>query len=120
MSFPNVSQAVANRLTRVPEGSPPLDSTQLRLLPLADLVMWLMFSRPGGLSLRTSWVTPATIWLCSGVALVAAILGVVAFSQGLSSGYLLPLIAGLFSIAAAIACASITVYGVRQRLLLRG
>ena len=119
MSPPGVSEGVANRFTRVPAGSPPLDSTQLRLLPLADLVMWLMFSRPGGLSLRTTWVTPATILLCSSVAFAAGILGVVAFSYGLNSGYVLPLIAGLFSITAAIGCASIAVYGARQRVLSR-
>jgi len=110
---------VANRCTRVPAGSPPLDSIQLRLLPLADVVMWLMFSRPGGLSLRTTWVTPATIGLCFGVAFTAGLLGVVTVSYGLSSGYVLPLIGGLFSVAAAIGCASIALYGARQRLLRR-
>jgi hypothetical protein len=119
MSRPAVCVAVANRFTRVPAGSPPLDGIQLRLLPLADVVMWLMLSRPGGLSLRTTWVTPATILLCSGVAFAAGILGVVGLSYGLSSGYVLPLIAGLLSTAAAIGCASIALYGVRQRLLTR-
>lgn len=119
MSPPSVSEAVANRFTRVPAGSPPLDSTQLRLLPLVDIFMWLMFSRPGGLSLRTTWVTPATIWLCSGVAVAAGLLGLLAASYGLSSGYLLPLIGGLFSIAAALGSAAVAFYGARQRLLRR-
>jgi hypothetical protein len=108
---------VANRLTRVPAGSPPLDATQLRLLPLADAVMWLMFSRPGGLSLRTTWVTPATIWLCSAVAFGAAALGVAGWSYGLRTGYLLPLLAGLVALLGATGCASVAVYGARQRSL---
>ncbi len=110
---------MANRLTRVPAGSPPLDATQLRLLPLADSVLWLMFSRPGGLSLRTTWVTPATIWLCSAVACIAVVLGLAACSYALSAGYLLPLLGGLVALIAATGCASVAVYGARQRLLAR-
>ena len=57
--------------TRVPKDAPPLDAWQLRLLPAADRFMALMWSRPGGLSLRTTWVTPATIWL--GLAVVVTL-----------------------------------------------
>jgi hypothetical protein len=119
MSPPAVAAGVANRLTRVPAGSPPLDATQLRLLPLADAAMWLMFSRPGGLSLRTTWVTPATIWLCSAVAATAVLLGVAACSYGLSTGYILPLLGGLVALIGATGSAGVAVYGIRQRLLSR-
>ena len=34
------------------------------VLPLADLFMILMASRPRSGSLRTTWVTPATVGLC--------------------------------------------------------
>jgi hypothetical protein len=119
MSPPAVAAGVANRLTRVPAGSPPLDATQLRLLPVADAVMWLMFSRPGGLSLLNTWVTPATMWLCSAVACGAAALGVAGCSYGLSTGYLLPLLAGLVALVGAAGCTSVAAYGIRQRLLSR-
>jgi len=81
--------------------------------------MWLMFSRPGGLSLRTTWVTPATIWLCSAVAFTAAFLGLVACSYGLSSGHLFPLVGGLLAVIGAAGCSGVAVYGIRQRLLAR-
>lgn len=110
---------MANRLTRVPAGNPPLDATQLRLLPLADTVMWLMFSRPGGLSLRTTWVTPATIWLCSTVAFTGAFLGLAVCWYGLSSGHLLPLVGGLLTLVGAAGCCGVAVYGIRQRRLNR-
>jgi hypothetical protein len=35
------------------------------VVAIADLFMALMLSRPNGLSLRSSWVTPATLWLAS-------------------------------------------------------
>lgn len=119
MSPPAVAAGMANRLTRVPAGSPPLDATQLRLLPLADTVMWLMFSRPGGLSLRNTWVTPATIWLCSAVALTTLLFGLAACSYGLRTGYILPFLGGLVALMGATGCASVALYGIRQRLLSR-
>src|ERR1017187_971338 len=51
-----------NRFTAIPRG--PVPSTGRGMAPvgaIADLFMALMLSRPGGLSLRTSWVTPATL-----------------------------------------------------------
>jgi hypothetical protein len=43
------------------------------LVPFADLFMIAMVSRPATGSLRTTWVTPATRWLCVGAVLVALI-----------------------------------------------
>ena len=54
-----------NRFTRVPERPvPPLPWLGRMVLPLADLFMILMASRPRSGSLRTTWVTPATVGLC--------------------------------------------------------
>ena len=51
-----------NRFTRVPDRPvPPLPWLGRMVLPLADLFMILMASRPRSGSLRTTWVTPATI-----------------------------------------------------------
>jgi hypothetical protein len=103
--------------TRVPKDEPPLDRWQLRLLPLADRFMALMWSRPGGLSLRTTWVTPATIGL--GLAVVAALglpgLGVLAY--GIGSGQLLLALGGLVAAALGVGGGTVALYGIRQRRL---
>jgi len=108
---------VAYPWTRVPESTPPLDPLQLRLLPVADRFMGLMWSRPGGLSLRTTWVTPATIWL--GIAAVALVgfPGVGAIVLGLGTGQLLFVAAGLIAIALAAGAGIVALYGIRQRAL---
>ena len=68
-----------NRLTRTPDRPvPPLPPVGRVLLPLADLVMILLASRPRSGSLATTWVTPATMGLCVvttlGCILLAALL----------------------------------------------
>ena len=79
--------------------------------------MGLMWSRPGGLSLRTTWVTPATIWL--GLALVAALglpgLGAVVY--GVASQQLLLALGGLVAAALGGGGGTVALYGIRQRLL---
>jgi hypothetical protein len=110
---------VANRLTRVPTTLPPLDRTQLRLLPVADTVMALMWSRPGGLSLRTTWVTPATIWLCVPVSVLAGLLGIGIMGYGLVSAQPLLLLAGVVAVILAVGTGTVAIYGIRQRLLAR-
>lgn len=60
--------------------------------------MGLMWSRPGGLSLRTTWVTPATIWLCVPVSVIAGLLGVATAGYGLVSAQPMLLLAGLAAV----------------------
>lgn len=103
--------------TRVPKGQPPLDGLQLRLLPLADLFMGLMWSRPGGLSLRTTWVTPATLALSIAVALAGLVAGPVAIALGLGHDGVGWIFAGLIAIALALGAATVALYGIRQRWL---
>ncbi len=55
---------MSNRFTATPHR--PVPPTSRRMAPVvatADLFMGLMLSRPGGLSLRGAWVTPATLLL---------------------------------------------------------
>ena len=85
--------------TRVPKDAPPLDIWQLRLLPLADLFMGLMWSRPGGLSLRTTWVTPATLGLAVAVVIVVGIPGLGAIAYGATNHQLLVVVGGLVATA---------------------
>ncbi len=110
---------MANRFTRVPVTAPPLDRTQLRLLPVADTVMAIIWSRPGGLSLRTTWVTPATIWLCVPVSVLAGLLGIATTGYGLLSAQTVPILAGVAAVILAVGTGTVAVYGIRQRLLAR-
>jgi hypothetical protein len=103
--------------TRVPKEAPPIDAWQLRLLPLADLFMALMWSRPGGLSLRTTWVTPATLALAVAVILIVGLPGLVAIAYGLANHHLLFLIAGLVATALGLGSTTVAIYGFRQRHL---
>ena len=103
---------MANRFTRVPDRpAPPLGSLVGRLVPLADLFMLVMFSRPRTGSLRNTWVTPATLALC--VALIVI---------GLAAGGLLvaartppSTVAGAALILAAIGAGAVAAVGAEQR-----
>jgi hypothetical protein len=89
----------------------------LRLLPVADRFMALMWSRPGGLSLRTTWVTPATI--CLGVVVGAAVglPGLAAIVYGIAMRQILLTAGGLIATALGVGAASVAAYGIRQRRL---
>jgi len=89
----------------------------LRLLPLADLFMGLMWSRPGGLSLRTTWVTPATLGLAVAVVLLAGLGGLGAIAFGIANRQLLVLVGGIVAAALGTGAAAVAVYGIRQRRL---
>ena len=103
--------------TRVPKDAPPLDAWQLRLLPLANLFMGLMWSRPGGLSLRTTWVTPATLGLALAVMLVVGLPGLGAIVYGAANRQLLVLVGGLVASALGVGATAVALYGIRQRRL---
>ena len=103
--------------TRVPKDAPPLDTWQLRLLPLADLFMGLMWSRPGGLSLRTTWVTPATLALAAAVVLFGGFGGLGGIAYGVANRQLLLVLGGLIAVVLGIGAATVALYGIRQRTL---
>ena len=103
--------------TRVPKDVPPLDAWQLRLLPVADRFMALMWSRPGGLSLRNTWVTPATIGLALAVVVLAGLPGLATVAYGIATRQILLAFGGLIAAALGAAAATVAVYGIRQRRL---
>jgi hypothetical protein len=113
----NVIRSVSYPWTRVPKDAPPLDAWQLRLLPLADLFMGLMWSRPGGLSLRTTWVTPATLGLAVAVIFVVGLPGLAAIAFGIATRQLLFVFGGLVATALGVGAAAVALYGIRQRRL---
>ena len=94
-----------------------MDSWQLRMLPVVDSFMALMWSRPGGLSLRSTWVTPATICLAVGVVVAAGLPGVAAIVYGIANRQVLVAVAGLIASVLGAGAATVAVYGIRQRRL---
>lgn len=81
--------------------------------------MALMWSRPGGLSLRTTWVTPATIGLGVAVVVALGLPGLGAIAYGIGARQLLFVFGGLIAAALSTGGGIVAVYGIRQRLLFR-
>jgi hypothetical protein len=79
--------------------------------------MALMWSRPGGLSLRTTWVTPATIGLALTVIVTLGVPGLGAIVYGIATRQVLLAFGGLIAALLGSGAAVVAVYGVRQRLL---
>jgi hypothetical protein len=74
---------MANRFTAVPlRPVPELGRRMGPVVILADLFMGLMLSKPNGLSLRGSWVTPATLWLAALYIPAALVLAVLLVTHG--------------------------------------
>lgn len=109
-------ERMSGRLT--PPEVTPLDSTQLVLLPIADLVMILMFSRPPGGSLRTARVTLVTIWLAAAAAAGAGGLAVILLLDAVPRFQILLLVAGLLALGLAFGSGVLALFGIRQRRLL--
>jgi hypothetical protein len=109
-------ERMSGRLT--PPEVTPLDRIQLMLLPIADLFMILMYSRPPGGSLRTARVTLMTIWLAAAVAVLAGIPAAVLLVHAVATLQLLPIAIGLVGVAVGIGSGILAVFGVRQRILI--
>jgi hypothetical protein len=102
-----------NRATQVPDRPvPELPAAGRLLLPLADAFMLLMLSRPASGSLRQTWVTPATLWLCAAMLVAGVPLGVVALASG---GGGLRVVAGVVIIMLAAGSAAVLAVGAMQR-----
>jgi hypothetical protein len=107
-----------NRLTRVPESSPPSLNNFPWVVGLADLAMKCFFSTPASGTLENTWVTPATLWtsyLAAVGLIVIAVLCATELSVVLAS-WIVVLIAVASSVLA-IACAAIAAAGTLQRML---
>jgi hypothetical protein len=76
-----------NVFTRVPDSPvPPSRGFGSAIIPVADVFMVAMFSKPKSGSLRTTWVTPSTYWLT-----LATFLGAVIIAGLLLSGLMGPI-----------------------------
>ena len=105
---------MANRLTRVPDRPVPSLPGWVRwAVPLADLFMLLMLSRPRSGSLSRTWVTPATLQMS--IALVALCLlgGGLAASGVVRGNAAIGLGAGLLLLAAG--AGAVVLVGMAQR-----
>jgi hypothetical protein len=74
--------------------------------------MLLMLSRPQTGSLRNTWVTPATLWMCAALAVIGAVTGALAIVAGTGAGWLL---AGVVAIVLAAGGAAVAIVGAAQR-----
>ncbi len=107
---------MANRFTRVPAGPvPPLPRAFGWLVWPADAFMLLMLSRPASGSLRATWVTPATFWLCLFVMALGMPVGLVAVAGGVGDRRWLRVAAGVVIIMEAVGSAAVAAVGALQR-----
>lgn len=113
--FGRFMERMSGRLT--PPEVTPLDRIQLMLLPVADLFMILMYSRPPGGSLRTARVTLMTIWLAAAVAVLAGIPAAVLLVHAVARLQPVPIAIGLLGVAVGLGSGILAVFGIRQRIL---
>jgi hypothetical protein len=107
---------MANRWTRVPDRPvPALAPLSSRALPAADAFMWLMASRPGGLSLRSAWVTPATFLLSAAAAIAGAALVVLAVTGLARYGLAVEVVALVGGLVLLAGSSAVLLVGVGQR-----
>ncbi len=99
----------------LPEQLPPPDRLQSWLLPVADLFMVLMVSRPPGGSLRYARVTAATIWLATAAFLMLGIAGGWLMDSALVGGKWILVLPALLGLGISLGSGVLAVFGVRQR-----
>lgn len=101
-----------NRFTTVPlRPVPELGPRLGPVVTVADAFMAATYSRPNGLSLRTSWVTPATLYLASLSALAAVVIAILLVDHGGVPA----MIGALALVLAAVGSTAIVLVGAAQR-----
>jgi hypothetical protein len=112
-----VAELVPNIVTRVPaEPVPPLPAWCAAVVPVADLFMVLLLSRPATGSLRNTWVTPATLVLSVATGLTSIVCLTLAVA-GLSGGLRVAVALALALLAAGSFC--VAAVGLAQRIARR-
>jgi hypothetical protein len=101
------------------EPLPPPTGLQARLLPAADLVLALLYSRSHAGSLRSVRVTLATIWLAGVTFLLAGALALTLTLAALAPLNPFLLLAGLAAAAVSLAGGVLATYGALQRRAIR-
>ena len=105
-----------NRFTRVPETpAPELHGIGRAAVPIADAFMVALASRPTSGSLRTTWVTPATLWMSSAGAVGAVALAVLLITGALGPASSIVLVGAAICLLFAVGAASVALVGLQQR-----
>jgi hypothetical protein len=108
---------VPNAFTRVPaESVPRLPRWCAAVVPVADLFMVLLLSRPASGSLRNTWVTPATLVLSVATGSTSIVCLAVA-AAGLGGGWRVVVTLALALFAAGSLC--VAAVGLAQRMARR-
>ncbi len=105
---------MSGRLTP-PENIPPHDRLQAWLLPIADVFMVLMVSRPPGGSLRTARVTTATMWLAVVAFIVLGVAGGWLMDFALTGGKWILVLPALIGLGLSLGSGVLALFGIRQR-----
>ena len=106
---------MTNRLTAVPQRPVPAPGRLAALLlPLADLSMLALISRPATGSLRRTWVTPATLVLAVSAAMISAAAAIL-FALRIGGGGVAALLGLAICSVLAAGAASVAVVGLDQR-----
>jgi hypothetical protein len=107
---------MSNRFTRVPEGPVPHLPALLQVfIPPADLFMLAMISRPATGSLRTTWVTPASLQLGLAAGVVSLLLAALALYRGFNGSGLLSIAGGVLLLCVGLGAGSVAIVGAAQR-----
>jgi hypothetical protein len=106
-----------NRLTRVPETPPPPLDNFRWILKVADVAMGLFYSTPTSGTLRTTWVTPATLAISYVAAIGCIVIAFLCAAQDLVTLALWAVVLIIVVCAVlALSCAAIACTGTLQRL----
>ena len=98
-----------------PENIPPHDRLQGWLLPIADVFMVLMVSRPPGGSLRTARVTKASIWLAAVTFVVLGVAGGWLMDYAFTSRKWIIVTLALLGLGLSMGSGILALFGIRQR-----
>ena len=110
-----LAPAMPNRLTAVPARPVPAPGRLAALLlPVADLSMLALISRPATGSLRRTWVTPATLVLALAAAVIATASAIL-FGLRLGGGGIAASLGLAICVVIAAGAASVAVVGLDQR-----
>jgi len=107
---------MANLFTRVPDGPAPAPGPLGgAVLPVADLFMVAMFSRPQSGTLRTTWVTPSTYWITIGTCIGALVIAALLLSGVIGQITTLSILGVIICLLFAVGAGSVAIVGWGQR-----
>jgi len=105
-----------NLFTKVPDAPVPAPGPLgSAVLPVADLFMLAMFSKPPSGTLRTTWVTPSTYWMTIGTCLGALVIAGLLLSGVIGRITSISIVGVVICLLFAVGAGSVAVVGRGQR-----